>query len=70
MFSVKGSIEDPEVIYMPMKSFATGVTGLAHLALDLLKNTVMLPIDLVTPDENKTVSKDVITPSEPTPSVP
>jgi hypothetical protein len=70
MFSVKGSIEDPEVTYMPMKSFATGVTGLAHLALDLLKNTVMLPIDLVTPDENKTVSKDVITPSEPTPSVP
>jgi hypothetical protein len=70
MFSVKGSIEDPEVKYMPMKSFATGVTGLAQLAIDLLKNTVMLPIDLVTPDENKTVSKDVITPAEPAPAVP
>jgi len=70
MFSVKGAIEDPEVTYMPMKSFATGVTGLAQLAVDLLKNTVMLPIDLVTPDENKTVSKDVIPPSEPAPAVP
>ena len=70
MFAVKGAIEDPEVTYMPMKSFATGVSGLAQLAVDLLKNTVMLPIDLVTPDENKTVSKDVIPPAEPAPAVP
>ena len=70
MFSVKGSIEDPEVTYMPMKSFATGLTGLAQLAVDVLKNTVMLPIDLVTPDENKTVSKDVIPNQEPAPAVP
>lgn len=69
MFSVKGALEDPEVTYMPMKSFATGVTGLAQLAVDLLKNTVMLPIDLVTPDENKTVSKDLI-PHEPAQAVP
>ena len=33
LFSVKGSIEDPEVTYLPMKSFATGVTGLAQLGL-------------------------------------
>jgi hypothetical protein len=52
-----------------MKSFATGLTGLAQLAVDVLKNTVMLPIDLVTPDENKAVSKDVI-PQEPAPAVP
>lgn len=70
MFAVKGSIEDPEVTYMPMKSFATGLTGLAQLAVDVLKNTVMLPIDLVTPDENKTVSKDLIPPSESAPAVP
>jgi len=70
MFSVKGSIEDPEVTYLPMKSFATGLTGLAQLAVDVLKNTVMLPIDLVTPDENKTVSKDVIPNQEPAPAVP
>jgi hypothetical protein len=69
MFSVKGAIEDPEVTYLPMKSFATGLTGLAQLAVDVLKNTVMLPIDLVTPDENKAVSKDVI-PQEPAPAVP
>ena len=69
MFSVKGSIEDPEVTYLPMKSFATGLTGLAQLAVDVLKNTVMLPIDLVTPDENKSVSKDVIPNQEPAPTV-
>ena len=70
MFAVKGAIEDPEVTYLPMKSFATGVSGLAQLAVDLLKNTVMLPIDLVTPDDNKTVSKDSIPPAETPPAVP
>lgn len=70
MFSVKGSIEDPEVTYLPMKSFTTGLTGLAQLAVDVLKNTVMLPIDLVTPDENKTISKDAIPNPEPVPATP
>ncbi|MDF0643719.1 MAG: AsmA-like C-terminal domain-containing protein [Nitrospira sp.] len=65
MFSVKGSIEDPEVTYMPMKSFATGLTGLGQLAVDVLKNTVMLPIDLMTPDEDKASPKDVPAPSSP-----
>ena len=58
LFSVKGSIGDSEVTYLPMKSFATGVTGLAQLAFDILKNTVMLPIDLMTPDEEKDAVKD------------
>jgi hypothetical protein len=53
IFSVKGSVEDPEVTYMPMKSFATGLTGLAQLAVDVLKNTLTLPFDLVTPDREK-----------------
>lgn len=70
MFSVKGSIQDPEVTYLPMKSFAAGLTGLAQLAVDLLKNTVMLPIDLVTPDDNKPVSKDAIPNTEPVPATP
>jgi uncharacterized protein involved in outer membrane biogenesis len=70
MFSVKGSIEDPAVTYLPMKSFATGLTGLAELAVDVLKNTVMLPIDLMTPDENKTISKDAIPNSESVPAAP
>jgi hypothetical protein len=70
LFSVKGSIEDPEVTYLPMKSFATGVTGLAQLAFDILKNTVMLPIDLMTPDEEKADDKDSIPAPEPVPSAP
>jgi uncharacterized protein involved in outer membrane biogenesis len=70
LFSVKGSIEDPEVTYLPMKSFATGLTGLAQLAFDVLKNTVMLPIDLMTPDEDKGADKDSIPTPEPAPSAP
>lgn len=53
LFQVKGSIEDPEVTYLPMKSFASGLTGLAQLAFDVLKNTITLPVDLVSPDEEK-----------------
>jgi len=70
LFSVKGSIGDPEVTYLPMKSFATGVTGLAQLAFDILKNTVMLPIDLMTPDEEKGSVKDTVPTPEPSPFVP
>jgi len=74
LFSVKGSIEDPEVAYLPMKSFATGLTGLAELAFDILKNTVMLPIDLMTPDEDQGAGKDSIpapeSAPEPVPSAP
>jgi hypothetical protein len=53
-----------------MKSFATGVTGLAQLAFDILKNTLMLPIDLMTPDEEKADDKGTPATSEPAPSVP
>ena len=70
LFSVKGSIEDPEVTYLPMKSFASGVTGLAQLAFDVLKNTVMLPIDLMTPEEDNAAGKDTMPAPEPVPSVP
>jgi hypothetical protein len=71
LFSVKGSIADPEVTYLPMKSFATGVTGLAQLAFDILKNTVMLPIDLMTPEqEDKTSGKGTMPAPEPVPSTP
>ncbi len=52
LFAVKGSLDDPEVTYLPMKSFATGLTGLAQLAFDVLKNTLTLPIDLMTPEED------------------
>ena len=56
--------------YLPMKSFATGMTGLAQLAVDILKNTVMLPVDLMTPDEEKAADKDTIPTPEPVPSAP
>ena len=51
LFQVKGSIDDPEVTYLPMKSFATGLTGVAQLAFDVLKNTVLLPVDILAPSQ-------------------
>ncbi len=51
LFQVKGPIEDPNVTYLPMKSFASGLTGLAQLAFDVLKNTVLLPVDILSPQE-------------------
>jgi hypothetical protein len=53
-----------------MKSFATGVTGLAQLAFDILKNTLMLPIDLMTPDEVKEERKELTPAPEAVPSTP
>lgn len=70
MFSVKGAIEDPETTYLPMKSFAVGLTGLGQLAFDLLKNTVTLPLDLMTPNEDKTTDKEGQLTLEPAPSAP
>lgn len=51
MFTAKGPMEDPEVTYLPVKSFASGLSGLAQLAVDVLTNTLTLPIDLVMPDD-------------------
>jgi uncharacterized protein involved in outer membrane biogenesis len=70
MFSVKGAIEDPEVTYLPVKSFATGVSGLAQLAVDVLTNTLALPLDLVTPDEEQTTGRESVVESEPAPATP
>lgn len=74
LFQVKGSIDDPQVNYMPMKSFATGLTGVAELAFDLLKNTVMLPIDILSPQEEKDPlfdpSLEIQTPPLPPPNEP
>ena len=70
IFSVKGSILDPQVIYLPMKSFAAGLSGLAQLAVDVLKNTVTFPMDLVTPDEGKPIARDTIQNPDAVPSSP
>jgi len=47
IFEVKGPINDPRIEYMPLKSLATGVGGLAQLAFDVLKNAVLLPKELI-----------------------
>ncbi|MFO0773794.1 MAG: AsmA-like C-terminal domain-containing protein [Nitrospiraceae bacterium] len=52
-FQVKGSVEDPEVTYMPMKSFAQGLSSLATLAFDVLRNTFRMPSDLLSGDSGK-----------------
>lgn len=52
LFEIKGPMQDPKVSYMPLKSLATGVTGMAHLAFDLLKNTVLLPKNLIAPSDD------------------
>jgi hypothetical protein len=73
LFQVKGPIEDPQVTYMPMKSFATGLTGVAQLAFDLLKNTVMLPVDILSPQDDREPiydpSLELQTPPPPPPQV-
>ncbi len=47
MFAVAGPLSDPDVNYMPMESLKTGLTGVAQLAFDILKNTISLPYDLL-----------------------
>ncbi|MBH0203238.1 MAG: AsmA-like C-terminal region-containing protein, partial [Nitrospira sp.] len=69
MFTMKGAMEDPEVTYLPVKSFASGLSGLAQLAVDVLTNTLTLPMDLVMPDEESGVRPRDMTPS-PAPAVP
>jgi uncharacterized protein involved in outer membrane biogenesis len=47
MFSIAGPLGEPTVEYLPMESLKTGLTGLAQLAFDILKNTLTLPYDLL-----------------------
>lgn len=53
MFSLTGPLGEPRVTYLPAESFKTGISGLAQLAFDILKNTITMPYDLLngTPDE-------------------
>ena len=70
IFSIKGAVEDPEVTYLPMKSFTTGLSGLAQLAVDVLKNTLTLPMDLMTPNEEKPATPESEFAPEPVPATP
>lgn len=51
-FEVKGPLKEPDVRYMPLESLKTGVTGMAHLAFDVLKNTILLPKELIAPSDD------------------
>lgn len=50
-FEVKGSLADPKVTWLPMRSVGSGLTGLAQLAFDLMKNVILLPKELIAPSE-------------------
>jgi hypothetical protein len=47
LFEATGSLQDPDVRYLPLHSLAKGLTGYPKLALDVLKNIVSLPKDLI-----------------------
>ena len=47
LFEATGSLRDPEVRYLPLDSIAKGLTGYPRLAIDVLKNIVTLPKELI-----------------------
>ncbi len=51
LFEIKGSVHNPDVQYLPLQSFKAGLTGLAKLAFNVLRNTITLPAKLLTPKE-------------------
>ncbi len=50
-FEVKGPLANPMVTWVPIKSVGSGLTGLAQLAFDVMKNTVMLPKEIIAPSD-------------------
>jgi uncharacterized protein YhdP len=70
IFTIKGAVQDPEVTYLPMKSFATGLSGLAQLAVDVLTNTLTLPIDLMLSDEENGTEPEGMLAPKPVPATP
>jgi hypothetical protein len=69
-FDVKGSLKDPQVINRPMKSVGAGLTGLGQLAFDVLKNTLMLPAEILLPGDEKVPAPDSKTAPQPAPATP
>lgn len=49
LFEVKGKWTDPDVRYLPIESFAKGLTGYPRLAIDVLTNVITLPGKLLAP---------------------
>jgi uncharacterized protein involved in outer membrane biogenesis len=56
---IKGSFADPRIESHPIKSLGAGLTGLAHLAADVLINTLKLPIEMISPSDEKPAPKPV-----------
>lgn len=69
-FDVQGSLKNPQIINQPLKSVGAGLVGLGKLAFDVLKNTLTLPAELFSSEEEKPASPEtlapVITPAPPT----
>ncbi|MEK7294748.1 MAG: AsmA-like C-terminal domain-containing protein, partial [Nitrospirota bacterium] len=50
---IKGSFAEPRIESHPIKSLGAGLTGLAHLAADVLINTLKLPVEMISPSDEK-----------------
>ena len=48
-FEVTGPLTDPKVTWQPIKSVGSGMTGLAQLAFDFMKNVIMFPKEVISP---------------------
>ena len=48
-FEVTGPLTDPKVTWQPIKSVGSGMTGLAQLAFDFMKNVLMFPKEVISP---------------------
>ena len=70
LFEVKGPLENPDVEYMPLRSFASGIGGLGKLAVDLLVNLVTLPKEMIAPSEDDNQPKVDQLPEMPEPATP
>jgi len=55
-FEVKGPLTDPQVTWQPMKSVGAGLTGLAQLAFDVMKNFILLPKEVIAPSDKASKS--------------
>jgi hypothetical protein len=65
---IKGSFAEPRIESHPIKSLGAGLTGLAHLAADVLINTLKLPVEMISPSDETPAPKPV--PPAPTGSPP
>ncbi len=53
LFEIKGPLEEPDVTYKPLDSAMAVLKGKAGLAVDILKNIVTLPNEVLSPSEQE-----------------